>query len=79
MPPDPQGPLRLTRARGAPVAQVAFRLGEPLAPDQPHVTLDWRRYDLPEPPAGQFYGRVGRTVLLMAESGRIVEAVLPPG
>jgi Ni/Co efflux regulator RcnB len=45
----------------------------------PHVTLAWRQFDLPEPPPGRLYARVGRDVLLITAAGRIVESVLPPG
>jgi len=78
-PPDPQGPLRLSPARGALPGTERWLLGEALPPDLPHVTLDWRRYDLPEPPPGRIYARVGRSVLLITAGERVVEAVLPPG
>jgi Ni/Co efflux regulator RcnB len=78
-PPDPHGPLRLTTARGIAPAEAPYSLGEALPPDLPHVTLSWRQFDLPEPPAGQLYARVGRDVLLITATGRIVESVLPPG
>jgi hypothetical protein len=78
-PPDPWGPLRRTPARGiAPIA-VPYSLGEALPPDLPHVTLNWRQFDLPEPPPGQLYARVGHDVLLITATGRIVESVVPPG
>ncbi len=78
-PPDPHGPLRLTLARGIAPAEAPYRLGEALPPGLPHVTLAWRQFDLPEPPPGQLYARVGRDVLLITATGRIVESVLPPG
>ena len=78
-PPDPHGPLRLTPARGIAPAEAPYRLGEALPPGLPHVTLAWRQFDLPEPPPGQLYARVGRDVLLITATGRIVESVLPPG
>ncbi len=78
-PPDPHGPLRLTPARGIVPAAAPYRIGEALPPDLPHVTLAWRQFDLPEPPAGRLYARVGRDVLLITAAGRIVESVLPPG
>ena len=75
-PPDPRGPLRLTAARGVAPAEPLYALGEPLPPDLPHVTLDWRQYDLPEPPAGRLYARIGRDVLLITEVDRVVEKVV---
>lgn len=78
-PPDPRGPLRRTPARGiAPIA-VPYILGEALPPGLPHVTLNWRQFDLPEPPPRQLYARVGHDVLLITATGRIVESVVPPG
>ena len=77
-PPDPRGPLRRTYARGIVPAEAPYRLGEALPPDLPHVTLAWRQFDLPEPPPGRLYARVGRDVLLITATGRIVERVLPP-
>ena len=78
-PPDPRGPLWLTPARGVVPAAAPYSLGEALPPGLPHVTLDWRQFDLPEPPPGRLYARVGRDVLLITAAGRIVERVLPPG
>lgn len=78
-PPDPHGPLRRTLARGVLPGPALYSLGEALAPNLPHVTLDWRKFDLPEPPAGRLYARVGRDVLLITAAGRVVERVLPPG
>ncbi len=78
-PPDPHGPLRLTLARGIAPAEAPYRIGEALPPGLPHVTLAWRQFDLPEPPPGQLYARVGRDVLLITATGRVVESVLPPG
>ena len=78
-PPDPHGPLRRTLARGLEPVPAPYSLGEALAPNLPHVTLDWRKYDLPEPPPGRLYARVGRDVLLITAAGRVVEKVLPPG
>lgn len=77
-PPDPRGPVRLLARGGAPTA-VPYNVGEPLPPGLPHVTLDWRQFELPEPPPGQLYARVGRDVLLITAAGRIVESVVPPG
>jgi len=76
-PPDPRGPA-IRRARGAP-AEPAFTVGEPLPSSLPHVTLDWRLFDLPEPPPGFIYARVGRDVLLITADSRVVEKVVPPG
>jgi Ni/Co efflux regulator RcnB len=78
-PPDPRGPLRLTSARGIVPAEAPYIIGEALPTGLPHVTLAWRQFDLPEPPPGQLYARVGRDVLLITATGRIVESVLPPG
>ena len=78
-PPDPHGPLRRTLARGVEPGPVPYSLGEALPPSLPHVTLDWRRFELPEPPPGRLYARVGRAVLLITATGRVVEKVLPPG
>lgn len=78
-PPDPHGPLRLTTARGVTPVSTPYNLGESLPPRLPHVTLDWRQYDLPEPPAGRIYARVGRDVLVITADERVVEKVLPPG
>jgi Ni/Co efflux regulator RcnB len=79
VPPDPSGPLRLSPARGMAAAAPTYNVGEALPPTLPHVTLDWRQFNLPEPPPGRLYARVGRDVLLITSSGRIVESVLPPG
>ena len=78
-PSDPHGPLRLIPARGVAPVAAPYNVGEALPPGLPHVTLDWRHFDLPEPPPGQLYARVGRDVLLITAFGRIVERVLPPG
>lgn len=78
LPPDPRGPVRLM-ARGGAIASAPYNVGEALPSNLPHVTLDWRHYDLPEPPPGQVYARVGRDVLLITATSRIVESVVPPG
>jgi Ni/Co efflux regulator RcnB len=57
---------------------VPYVLGEALPGNLPHVTLDWREFELPEPPPGRLYARVGRDVLVITATGRIVESVLPP-
>lgn len=75
-PPDPRGPLTVP-VRGA-AAEPGYSVGEPLPPDLPHVTLDWRRYGLPEPPAGLVYARVGREVLLIDPVSRRVERRVEP-
>jgi hypothetical protein len=77
-PPDPRGPLRLP-ARGATPVPPPFTVGQPLPSDLPHVTLDWQQYDLPEPPPGQLYARVGGNVLLISADDRIVESIVSPG
>ncbi|HSF96510.1 MAG TPA: RcnB family protein [Thermohalobaculum sp.] len=76
-PPDPLGPLNRSLARGAAAPEPPWQLGHPLPAGLPHVTLDWRRYDLPEPPAGRLYARVGRDVLVITAAGRVVERVMP--
>ncbi len=75
-PPDPRGPLTVP-VRGAAAGPV-YSVGAPLPPDLPHVTLDWRRYGLPEPPAGLVYARVGRDVLLIDPVSRRVERRVEP-
>lgn len=70
-PPDPRGP-RFTPARGVVPAGPKFAVGAPLPRRQPFVTLDWRRFDLPEPDIGREYVRMGRDVLLIDSSSRIV-------
>jgi len=77
-PPDPRGPA-FAPARGVEPDDAPYTIGEPLPSTLPHVTLDWRRYDLPEPPPGRIYARIGRNVLLITAAGRIVERVLPQG
>jgi hypothetical protein len=72
-PPDPLGAPRFLPARGAAPAEPLYEVGEPLPPDVPHVTLDWRHYRLPEPPPGRIYVRVGRAVLLIEAASRVVE------
>lgn len=73
--PDPRGPHRLP-ARGATSTTAPYAVGEALPADLPHVTLDWRHYDLPEPPVGRIYARVGRDVLLITADDRVVEKVV---
>lgn len=76
-PPDPRG-AAIKRARGA-ATEAPYTVGEPLPGDVPHVTLDWRRYELPEPPPGKIYARVGRAVLLIDAATRVVERRVEPG
>ncbi|MDH3668684.1 MAG: hypothetical protein OEN23_17300 [Paracoccaceae bacterium] len=78
-PPDPRGPARRAVARGLTPAVETFPIGEALPAGLPHVMLDWRYYDLPEPPAGRIYARVGRTILLITPEDRIVERIVEPG
>ena len=78
-PPDPHGPLRLTPARGVVSGAAPYVVGEALPGNLPHVTLDWRKFELPEPPPGRIYARVGRDVLVITAAGRVVESVLPRG
>lgn len=73
---DPQGVARVVPARGRAVAPVVYELGSVLPPDQPHVTLDHRRYGLPTPPVGQIYARLGRDVLRIDAATRQVMAVV---
>jgi len=75
-PPDPRGPLRLTPARGVAPSSARWQVGAALPPGLPHVALDWRRYGLPEPPAGRTYARVGRDVLMITAAERVVESVV---
>jgi Nickel/cobalt transporter regulator len=78
-PPDPRGPLRSSPARGILPAGPAYTIGEALPRGLPHVTLDWRQFDLAEPPPGQIYARVKSDVLLITATGRVVKSVVPPG
>jgi Ni/Co efflux regulator RcnB len=78
-PPDPRGPLRTKTARGVAPIPSEYTVGEPLPPTVPHVTLDWERYALPEPPPGHIYGRVGRDVLLIRADDRVVARIVPTG
>lgn len=76
-PPDPRGP-RFAPARGIVPAAPLFAVGAPLPRREPFVTLDWRRFELPEPGIGQEYVRLGRDVLLIDSTSRVVlEAVQP--
>lgn len=74
-PPDPSGGVARypVRGRSAPRAWV---LGEPLPRSTPHVNLAPGLYDLPRPPAGQIYARVGTAVLLIDPTTRRVLAVV---
>lgn len=73
-PPEPGGPVMMT-ARGA-TPPERYTVGEPLS--VPFVTLHWRQYGLPEPPAGLIYARVGRDVLLIDPVSRVVRRRLDP-
>ncbi|MFQ5565250.1 MAG: RcnB family protein [Paracoccaceae bacterium] len=75
--PNPRGPLRLMPARGVAPGATPYTVGEALPANLPHVTLAWRRFDLPEPPPGRLYARVGGDVLLITIDERIVESILP--
>ncbi|MEM7508689.1 MAG: hypothetical protein AAF415_18310 [Pseudomonadota bacterium] len=70
-PPDPRGP-RFAPARGIAAEQPEIVIGGPLPFGQPHVALDWRKYDLPEPAARESYIRVGRDVLVIDTVTRLV-------
>jgi Ni/Co efflux regulator RcnB len=73
---DPQPAFRTVRPRGAPARTPAYEVGKPLPEGRPFVTLDWRAYDLPEPPDGQTYARIrGDIVLIDPDSRRVVETV----
>lgn len=71
-PPDPASPRPVAIARGADVAGPGYEIGQPLPPDTPQVTLNWRAYGLPEPPAGQIYARVRGDILLIDTADRRV-------
>lgn len=75
-PPDPRGPS-FQPARGLATAEP-YAIGEPLPEGVPFVSLDWRQYGLPEPPAGLIYARVGRDVLLIEPVSRVVRRRVDP-
>lgn len=70
-PPDPRGP-RFAPARGIAAQSPRIVIGGPLPFGQPHVALDWRKYDLPEPGAREGYIRIGRDVLVIDTVTRLV-------
>ena len=77
MPPDPAAPFAHLRARGhagaAPLAP-----GDALPEGLAYVTLNWRTYDLPRPPAGEVYARIGRAVYrIEPEAGRVTARIEP--
>ncbi len=74
---DPKGSVRFLPARTRLSARRAPVVGGTLPLSRPHVALDWRRYDLPEPAPGQAYARVGRDVLLIEPATRTVLAIVP--
>lgn len=76
--PDVRGP-RFAPARGVLPSVPPFAVGQPLPPREPFVTLDWWRFDLPEPPPGQQYVRMGRDVLLIDSTSRMVIELVEPG
>lgn len=71
-PPDPASPRPVAVARGAETAAPGYEIGQPLPADTPQVTLNWRAYGLPEPPAGQVYARVRGEILLLDAADRLV-------
>ncbi len=77
-PPDPARPGAHAFPRGAAAPASGYAVGDRLPEDRPHVTLDWRTYGLPEPPAGQIYARVGDAVLLIESATRRVVARVEP-
>ena len=73
VPPDPGSPRPVALARGADAPGPGYEIGQPLPGDIPQVTLNWRAYGLPEPPAGQIYARVyGEILLLDAADRRVI-------
>jgi len=77
-PPDPAGPGQRIRARTAAPEAPVWQIGEPLPARLPQVTLAPGRYDLPAPPAGEIYVRIGRDVLRIEAATRRVVAVVEP-
>ncbi|MGF1503202.1 MAG: hypothetical protein ACFBSD_15450, partial [Paracoccaceae bacterium] len=74
--PDPGAPATLMPARGFRPAQPAIAIGERLPRGLPHVTLDWRAYDMPWPGPGLIYARVGSEIVVIEpESRRVVDIV----
>jgi len=78
-PPDTAPPGERALPRGRAADARAFEIGEPLPDGVPHVTLDWRTYGLPRPGPGQVYARVGRDILVIDASTRVVRRVVEPG
>lgn len=77
-PPDARGPQWETaRGRSSPL-DGGVAVGRHLPRGVPHVTLDWQDYDLPRPPAGQTYARVGTMVVLIEADSRLVRRILWP-
>ncbi|MEM8792988.1 MAG: hypothetical protein AAGE80_15315 [Pseudomonadota bacterium] len=77
-PPDPRGP-RFERARIPGRSDLSYAVGDRVPRREPVVTLDWRRFDLPEPDSGTTYVRVGREVLVMDVFTREVLQIATPG
>lgn len=72
---DPAGKSRILSARGRSEQPIDFGPGDILPADVPHVTLNARRYDLPDPPSGEIYARVRQSVLRINAATREVVAV----
>ena len=77
-PPDPSGPFAGQRARGADRAGEGIAVGATLPRGMVYVTLNWRTYDLPRPPDGEIYARVGREVVRLDPASRRVTARIRP-
>lgn len=75
---DPKG-LDWVRLHGAGDRPRRWTLGQPLPRSVPFVALNWERYGLPKPPAGQIYARVGEDVLLIDIRDHRVRRLVPPG
>ena len=73
-PPDARGPRFEPARRPGAVPAV----GQRLPVGRPHVALDWRDYDLPEPAPGQSYVRFEGAVLLIEDGTRVVLQILWP-
>ena len=72
---DPTGSARRLRARGA-APHARYAAGDVLPAGVPHVTLDARRYGLPDPPSGQIYARVSGAVYLIDAGTRRIAAIV---
>lgn len=78
-PADPRAPSRRVPARGRLADSPATpEPGQRLSASAPRVTLNWRSYDLPEPPVGALYVRLGRQILLIDQTDRRVLGYYDP-